>query len=798
MLKSYLIIFFRNIIKHNAFTFINILGLAIGLATSIALGLYVADELSYDRHFTEAENIFRMRHAFFIGEKEYDWPETSAQLAGVLEESFPEVVSTATIFPAYECAFRYEEKVLGGFQVIQANENFFEFFSYKLLLGNPKTALEGTNSLVISLSMAKSYFGADWRDKALGQVYKNNEDIFLVTGVMEDVPKQSHLLFDGVISIKHLYAYNSYHENSWLPSGVCNYVKLKPGISLNSLSQRLHQIEQTYVWPQFVSRVGISMENLQHQADNYGYYFEPVIDIHLQREGYLKYVTLFSVIAFVVLLLACVNFINLSIVKAFERAKEICIRKVLGTNRVALVWQFIAETILMTIVALLLALLSLYLLLPTFNQLTGKTLALGTLALYHWMGIVGITLLTGIASGFYPAIVISRFNPLKALKGKNQINSNKWSLKNILITIQFCIALILMISTLFIYKQYQFQKNYEVGFEKEQLLLIKQANSLEKNIYNYKEKIEQLSQIKQASISYTVPGGIYDGYRKIQVLGTDKEHTFLWLTADHNYLNVYKIPIAKGRNFSENFLADSSAIIFNEAAITELGIADDPIGQKIESWNNTTFEIIGVVADFHFESLQNQVKPLAIFLDSNPSLGQYLSIKKQGGTWQGTITQLEAMWNTFHPNAPFDYVFLDQHFDKLFIQEERLSKIVSFFTLLAVCIAALGLFGLSSYTIIQRYKEIGIRKVLGASIKDLLVLLTKNYVKYLFIAFIFAVPMTNYLVSSWLESFVYKITIAWWMFLLPAIFLSVITLLAVSSQIIKGAFIKTTETLKYE
>ncbi len=785
----------RNLVKRKWFTLLNVVGLGVSLAACGLIFLYVQDELSYDRFYPDPDNLYRVGLSFTIGEEDYDWPESSALLAREMQDGFPGVAAVTTVFPAYFYAFRRDEQVRGGFEIIRADSNFFDFFGYQLRHGNPNTALKEPHSLVLTESMARQYAGTQPLPDLLGALLTNDGTTYQVTGVMADPPRPTHLPFDGVISIATLWKEHDYFMNTWQPNGVATYVRLHKAASLANLQPAFAEVERQYLWPQMAAKnLGVVEERLRAGGERYGYYLEPVADIHLVRDGYELYVRLFSAVGLFILLIACTNFINLATAQTTERRAEVGIRKVLGSSRRSLGLQFLTESMMTTAAATLLALLLMGLCLPSFNQLTDKQLALPLGSPAFWAISLSTIGVVGLLAGGYPAWVITAVSPIKALKGKFSRGRTGVSVRDFLIVGQFVITTVLIIGTALVYQQSEYQRERNPGFDKENVLLIRDAYALGDRKAAFKQAAQRLSSVASVSYSYTVPGGMHDGNPVIRVKGQPEGYKMNWFNADEDYLPTLGLTLLQGRNFSFG-LADTSCVLINETAVELLGL-NEPIGQVLlDPWDQS-WEVVGVIQDYHFRSLRHTVEPLLIMFSELDDWHTYVSVRYNDAS--PAIRQLEELWSAQSPDAPFTYTFLDRQFDDLFRTEARLSTLGTFFTGLSVVLALLGLFGLASYTTRQRTKEIGIRRVLGASVTNLLALLSKDFFRLILIALVIAVPVANYLMTEWLQNFAYHTNVAWWLFAGPAALVLLMALLSVSAQTLRTATRNPVDSLRDE
>ena len=795
MLYLFLRTALRNLVKRKWFTLLNVVGLGVSLTACGLIFLYVQDELAYDRFYPDPDNLYRVGLSFTIGEEDYDWPESSALLAREMQDNFPGVAAVTTVFPAYTYAFRRDEQVRSGFEIIRADSNFFDFFGYQLRYGNPNTALKEPHSLVLTESMARQYAGIQPLSDLLGALLTNDGATYQVTGIMVDPPRPTHLPFDGVISIATLWKEHDYFMNTWQPNGVATYVRLHQAARPADVQPAFAEVERQYLWPQMAAKnLGVVEERLRAGGERYGYYLEPVADIHLVRDGYRLYVRLFSAVGLFILLIACTNFVNLATAQATERQPEVGIRKVLGSSRRSLAFQFLTEAMMTTAAATLLALLLMGLCLPSFNQLTDKQLSLLLGSLTFWVICLSTIGAVGLLAGGYPAWVITAVSPIKALKGKFSRGRTGVSVRDFLIVGQFVVTTVLIIGTALVYRQSEYQRERNPGFDKENVLLIRDAYALGDRKAAFKQAAQRLSSVASVSYSYTVPGGMHDGNPVIRVKGQPEGHKLKWFNADEDYVPTLGLTLLEGRNFSSDD-RDTASVLINETAVRVLGL-DEPIGKVLLNQWDEHWEVAGVVQDYHFLSLRQPIEPLLISRNQVDDWNTYAAVRYHDAS--PAIRQLEELWSAQSPDAPFTYTFLDQQFDDLFRAEARLSTLGTFFTGLSVVLALLGLFGLASYTTRQRTQEIGIRRVLGASVTHLLALLSKGFLRLILIALVIAIPVANYLMTEWLQNFAYHTAIAWWLFAGPAALVLLMALLSVSTQTLRAATRNPVDSLRDE
>lgn len=804
MLKSYLKIALRNLLKHKAYSFINIAGLAVGLACCLLISLYVKDELSYDRYHAKADRIFKVATEVRSAEKQSQFALTPAPLAEALARDFPEVETTTRLFTFFgEGLVRYGEKRFNEPRIYFGDSTFFDVFSIPLLRGEIKTALAQPNTVVLSESAARKYFGSN---DPLGKTLSiNNDGLDLqVAGVMQDIPANTHFHCDFLISL-------STTRMSRNPSFITNinfhtYAVLRPNASAQTLEAKFPEAIKKYVAAQVAARFGQSFEEFTAAGIETKWQLVPITDIHLrsrreyeiEANGNIATVYLFAAIAAIVLLIACINFMNLAAARSASRAKEIGVRKVIGSNRLQLLRQFLTESLLLSFLALLAGLVLVELFLPTFNQLAGKQIETSFFANAASIAILlGVTLLVGLLAGSYPAFVLSAMRPVLVLKSSSPVSASGTWIRRGLVVFQFAISVALIAGTFIVHSQLGFVLNRSLGFDKEQVLVIKRASALGQQRETFKQRLLQNPSVNNVAASTTLPGKLY-GRSTYRALGAPAEnsHAMHEMYVDENFLPTLGIALKSGRNFSREFATDTSAVILNEAAAKLFGWAN-PLGQTLTQPGDSLWRaaVIGVVKDFHFESLHKPIQPLVIL---HQPFFQYLSVRLRPENFAATVQAVESLWKEFVPQQPFEFSFLDQDFDAQYRAEERTGKIFGLFAALAIFIACLGQFGLASHTIQKRTKEIGVRKVLGASATSIVGLLSKEFVRLVVMAVLIAAPMAYYIMNRWLQDFAYRIEIGWWVFALAGGVALLIALITVSTQAIKAALANPVEALRYE
>jgi putative ABC transport system permease protein len=795
MLKNYFKIAFRSLGRHKAFSFINIMGLAVGMSACFLIFLYVRFETSYDNFHTKADRIYRIvADVKTPSETIITQGITSAPIAINVKKDFPEVEDAVRLsrdeLLVHKGDVKFQEK-----NSVLADSTLFNVFDFPLVAGNKNTALREPMSIVLSQTAAKKYFGDT---NPMGQQVQLTGAAInaTITGIMKDIPENSQIKADMLVSMssfKEMYG-QATQDSEWTNHGYYTYVLLKPHTDAKALEAK---------FPAFMEfHHGADAKKLQMQ-DYLS--LEHLRDVYLKskRDGFEKgsinNVRIFSVIAVFILFIACINFINLTTARSAERAKEVGIRKVVGAARFQLARQFIVESIIICLIAFLLSLLLCSLLLPLFNLFAGKQISTGILN--HPLNIISLFFLSvaiGIIAGFYPSLVLSSFKPVTVLKGRFATGNSGLILRKSLVVFQFTISIILIVGTIVVYTQLNYMRNQDLGFNKEQTIVIN--TNYDKNKDAFKQSLASIPGIISTSYSSSVPGGGHtSAYSEMQNKAGDIQKTNLDLYfVDFDYINQYQFKIVAGRAFSKDFKTDSTqAMVINESAARSLGYTSpkDAVGRNFNQWGKKG-KIIGVLKDFHYHSLQQNIQPLVMRYE--PWALGLISIKVSSENLPSTIKAIESKWNSVIPNRPFDYNFLDEFFDKQYRAEERFGNLFTNFAVLAIFISCLGLLGLASYSTIQRTKEIGVRKVLGASVSSIVNLLSVDFIKLVLIAFVIAAPIGWFGMNIWLRDFAYRTTITWWVFVAAGTSAIMIAFLTISFQAIKAAIANPVKSLRSE
>lgn len=798
MIRNYIKIALRNLRKNPVFSFINIFGLASGLACFILILIFVQHELSYDRFHKNVDQLYRVIQRRPDAKGADYWASTSPALASSLIKEISEVKVATSLFPTFNPLLSLDNKHFTE-EGILADTNFLKIFTFPFLEGNPATALENPNSIVLTVSLAQKIFG---NQNPIGQtlLYQNQQP-HIVTGVMDDVPETSHLNFSYILpASSDQYYRDCISREPWYNNGLYTYAMLAPGTDI-------HQVEEKM-------RAYIDRNLSDWKAeDRMAFLFQPLKDIHLKSQhlktfpfekgGSQRYVYLFLAIGFIVLLLACANYTNMAVARSIRRAQEVGIRKVAGAWRLQLIGQFLGESLIMTSLALLLALAMVHLFLPSFSQLVERAMRIDYLSNPMLLpGLLLLVVLVSLISGSYPALLMSRLKPVKILKGKDAMPVGRFTLQRILTIGQYAVSIALLAGSFIIYRQMQFVRHKELGYDREHILTIKVNDAnLSQHYSTIRETLLRDPHVIAMSYSLYLPTDVITNQSMSNWEGSDGKLLPTQTTGiDYDFLDVYGIPLVAGRGFSRQFGTDTLGApiaLINESVAKTLGwTPKEAIGKEFNySDGRGRRRVVGVVKDFHFNSIHQPLGLLVLTLDQGPS--GYISAKIRSENLQTTIAQFERAIKGVTP-YPFDYQFLDDNFNKLYKRDVRLGQIFTSFTLLAVLIASLGLFGLAAYSTQQRMKEIGIRKVLGASVPGIVGLLSKEYIKLVLVGFIIAVPLAWYFMNRWLEDFTYKINLDWWIFVLAGMLAVMIALLTVIFQSLKAAWMNPTKSLRAE
>lgn len=806
MFKNYLKTAIRNLGRHKGYSFINIVGLASGMACCILILLWVQDELSYDRYHKNADRLYRVVVKGRMSNREINFSTSPAPLAKALMDEFPEVLQATRFLRSRNVLVGHQEKQFNEGFMIYTDPNFFDMFSIPLIKGDPQKVLSAPNSLVITQEAALKYFGN--QDPVGKTLTFNGQTDFRVTGLAANMPSNTHFHSDFFASLASI---PDSRSQNWFSNPYHTYIVLKEESSPEEFQAKLPGIITKYMGPIAKKVMGITMQEFRSSGNAFGYFLQPVTGIHLHSDleyelepnGSFVYVCIFSLIALFILVIACINFMNLATARSASRAKEVGVRKVLGSDRWMLIQQFQTESVLLSLLSLALAVGIVVLLQPVFNSLSGKHLdiaAYGGRVLLP--GLLAVILLAGILAGSYPAFFLSSFKPISVLRGIIKTGRKSSGLRNGLVVFQFSISIVMLVGTFVVYHQLDYMRNKKLGFEKEQLLVIQRAGSLGQDKEAFRNEMLQSDGVENLSYSNGIPGRHLGDFTHVAegASAEDMVRMFL-LFADFDYLDTLRMEMIEGRYFLKDRPADRNSVILNETAAVALGM-ENPVGKRIirgslSSGGSEFFTIIGIVRDFHFESLHRKIRPLAVYLLPAED-ARYASVRIRAENIPRTLAFIANKWNKFVPGKPFEYFFLDDDFDRLYRAEKKVGQLFSAFAVLAVLVACLGLFGLASFTAEQRTKEIGIRKILGAGVPDIVTLLTKEFSRLVLLSNMIAWPVAYFAMNRWLQNFAYRTSIGPWVFLLAASAALFIAMITVSFQALKAATASPAIVLKYE
>ncbi|MEC7752586.1 MAG: ABC transporter permease [Bacteroidota bacterium] len=804
MIRNYLKVALRNILRQKFFAVINISGLAIGISCCLLILAYVSEEFSYDNFHPEKENIYRIALDRKFPDNSFVYARTPMPMGTTLATDVPTVTSFTRIYAAFNSlTFVDEDRQFDERNVMAVDSTFFDFFAVEFVAGDKNTALDMPNSLVVTEDMARKYFGDE---PAVGkQLTIQNVGEVMVRGVVKPMPVNSHFHFDFLFSLSTIPGL--YQNNFWGSYNTHTYIKLEPGTSVENIEASIRQIVKTYMEPQVQNILGISWAQYEEAGNDHRYFLQPLESIHLnsnlqweiEPNGNKTVVHLFLAISIFILLIACINFINLTTARAANRAREVGMRKVLGALKNQLIGQFLVESIIMCLLATVLATGMASLLLPFFNQLAGKSFSIeGLLSTEVCLGLAAFSMALGILAGLYPAFVLSAFKPVVVLKGKASMGARNSWLRNTLVILQFGISIILVIGTLIIYQQINYMVNKPLGFDRDQLVIVERAGMMGQEIETFKNILLDNPNISSAAGVNTFPGRQVNGGTFMDVQGSASDRYLIPnLRGDYDLIETMGLEVIDGRAFDRNIVTDTTAIIINEAAVRTFGWSD-PIGKQLQPINGPIYNVIGVVKDFHFESLHQNIGPLALMASDLRNGAGLMVLKMANENVASTMATIEQAWSNFVPQRPLQLTFVDQEFGALYEAERRSGRLFSSFAVLAIVIACLGAFGLAAFLATQRRKEIGIRKVLGASVSSIVRLLSMEFVKLILLANLLAWPLAYYLMQQWLSSFAYAVGVNLWYFGIATIVSILIALLTISFHSIRAALMNPSHTLHTE
>lgn len=808
MIKNYIKTAFRTLKKNLGFTAINVLGLALGLATCLLIVFYVVDELSYDRFNINADRIYRVNNDIKFGGNDQSYASSPAPLAAALVADIPEVEKTVRLINRGGNNVKKGNQNIKEDHMLYADATLFDVFTFPMIAGDPQKALVEPHSVVINETVARRYFNDPLQ--AVGKTLTfNDSTLYKVTGVIKDIPKQSHFNFGFFLSMSTL---AESKETAWFSNNFNTYVLLREGADPQKFKAKLPLLMRKYAGPQLQSILHITFDQFEKAGNKYQLNLISLKDIHLKSNavselapnGNMQYVYIFTAVAIFILLIACVNFMNLSTARSSNRAREVGVRKVLGSPRKYLIFQFLAESVMVTFIAAVLAIIAAYLFLPVFNNMADKSFSFNISSL-SWLlpGMLAAVLIIGCLAGFYPAFFLSAFQPIEVLKGKLANGFKGGWLRSFLVVFQFSISIFLIIGTLVIYNQLQFIQHKDLGYKRDQVLVVHNTWDLGNQAATFKNEVKQLPGVMDATMTGFLPTMDYRNSSSVfpdRNLDQKKAVLAQTWTVDEDYMGTLGLKLVKGRNFNKQMGTDTASMIINETAAKLMDVADPinkmmyvPQDNMAKIWKG--YRIIGVIKDFNFNSLKTNISPVVLMYGEDKGA---LSLKVNTANITTLMGLIKNKWKSVAPNREFSYSFMDEDFDATYRAEQRMGTIAIVFTTLAIIIACLGLFGLAAYAAEQRRKEIGIRKVLGAEVSTIVAMLSKDFIKLVLIAILVATPLAWLAMHQWLQSFAYRQNIQWWVIAVSAFLAVFIAFATISFQSIKAALSNPVKSLRSE
>lgn len=808
--KNYFIVSLRNLRRKLGYSLVNIGGLAAGIACCLVILLFVKYETSYEDFQQDIDNTYRVALERIYPDRQVNYAVTPQSFGPLYVDEFPEVTAMTRIGPPFgSIILRYGEEFFDEKNLMSADSTLFQVFTFDFIAGNSETALKGTNSLIMSESRAKKYFG---EENPIGKIITNDYIGELqVTGVFRDYPKNSHVNFDMVVPILGI---PYLQQQAFTTFSVITYVKLIDGFDPQVFEDKLPDMVKNYAGGEIQKNIGLSYEEYVEAGNGYNYFVQPFKDIHLhsdlesefKQNGNYDHVLIYIFVAIFILVIACINFMNLSTARSTERAKEVGIRKVLGSVRNQLVGQFLTESVLVSVFSLIIAIVLVQLTLPYFEYATNVPLEFSAILESRYLVIIlGATLVMGVLAGIYPAFVLSAFKPATVLKGRLQKGGSGLNLRNALVVFQFCISIVLISSTLIIHNQMSYLLNKDMGFDTDKMLIVENAGQVGQQSGAFRQELVKNEDILNAGFVSSIPGTLYPGFLGKKTEAEKEFYVARLMNADAHVLQTMDITLLEGRLFEEGF-NDSLSVVINQSTVEKFGY-QDPIGKKLigqiagNAGGHIAYTIVGVIKDYHFHTLQREIEPQVIKFHSpldKKSFVQYMPVKIKGDRMSEVIAQVESEWNEFVPNTPFKYFFIDEYLGRHYENEKRSGSIFFIFTTVAIILACMGLFSLAAYMSELKRKEIGVRKVLGGSVWSIVLLLSKDFTKLIGLAIILALPISYYWMNNWLEDFAYRIEVDIMTLVLSGIAAMLIGWFTISYQSIKAAIVNPVESLKDE
>ncbi len=804
----------NNLIKHSlrsfkrqrAYIIINVLGLSIGITCSLLISLYVINEASFDKFNVKKDRIYRTILNGKIGGQEVTIATSPAIMGPTMLREFPEIEDYCRMTQIGPSVVEYLNQSFTDEHILEADSSFFNLFSIPVLKGDVRNLLNAPHKVVLSESMSKRIFGSE---NPIDKPLKIGSDSvrYIVTGVMADVPGNCH--FEASMLTSFLTNPRA-NQTIWLSNSFSTYLLLKPNADYKTIDAKYPEMLLKYVGPEIQQYMGISPEDFTKSGNKYRFFLQNLKDVHLdpsiQQEFKAasdpKYLLIFGGIAILIVLIAAINFMNLSTAQAAKRAKEVGIKKIGGSTRGMLIAQFLSESFILAFISLIIALIFIKITLPYFNNMLGATLKLNLLSDWYTIPVLILfAVIVGLLSGSYPAFFLSSFNPYEVLKGSVKNSMKNGRLRRVLVVFQFSVSILLIVCTMIMYRQINYMLNKDVGFNKNQLIVINRAEAIGQKMKSFKESVKQISGVVNISSSTAVPGRTNNnnGYG----LEGRKDESFLMVTnwVDYDYLDTYGMKLASGRSFKESFSTDKDACLINESVVKNFGIPDPEKArfmQPGEAGSRKYIPVIGVVKNFNFESLRNPIGPCILCFQTDNFFWGYITVKLSAKNYSKTISDIEKVWKEYASNTPLQYYFVDADFEQMYVQEKQNARMAVVFSILAIFIAALGLFGLTSFTVEQRTKEIGVRKAMGSSVAGIYVVISREIVILVSISAIIAWPLVYYIAGKWLQNFYYRINLGMFSFFAGLTIALGIALITISYRILKTAAINPAQSLKYE
>jgi putative ABC transport system permease protein len=807
MIRNYFLVALRNIFRNKFFSAVNIFGLAIGLACCFMILLHIKDEFSFDKYNDKADQIYRLALHRYYPDTQVDYALSPQSLGYVMLQEMPEIKGMVRLLQGLgEIPVTYKDRTFNESRFMVADSNFFDYFSIHLLKGNPEKILRNPRELILTESTARKYFDDD---DPIGKTLTTPQGEFPVAGVCEDVPGNSHFYFDFLAGMDEA---TFLGPPSFITFSVYTYFLIETRADARAVEAKIPGLLRQHAAGQIQARMGVSYDDYIAAGNGYEYFLQPLTSIHLrshlnnelETNGNFNYIIILISVALFILIIASINFVNLSTARSSERAKEVGIRKVIGSEKAKLIGQFMTESVLITLLSLVVALVITEIALPAFNNITGKHLNIEYLDSFTLPVLLGFAVIVGIISGSYPALVLSSFKPINILKGRFSASRTGLMTRKGLVIFQFFLSISLISFTLLIYSQLNYLKNKNLGFYKENIIVLR-SNLPPANREAFKQELSKIPGVISTATSNTqITGGFYFGFMiQAEEYGSDVI-TSRSMVVDEDFIETMGLKLVEGRGFSRDF-NDSLSVIINQLAAKEFGL-EQPIGAKLIEPVDTgggyilrEFTIIGIIEDFHYNSLHDDLNSFVLQSMSGPNgFGTFLYIRANSDNWTGTIATIEAKWREFFPQQPFSYFFHDEYINNMYKADQASGKIFTFFSLLAILIACVGLFGLASYSTHQRIHEIGIRKALGSSVSKIVYLFSTDFAKLVIVAFIISVPVAILIMRYWLNNFVYRTNIHFLIFVISGIIAISIAIITISFHTIRSANTDPAKILRYE